>query len=149
MLNHQYWVLVANSSEAKLYGVKFLGSDLNLIQEFSHPEGRNKVGDIMTDKSGHYRTQSGSGGGSFALHSAPLQVELSRFAQTLLNKLDQGLASHDFKKAVVIAPPHFLGELKKDCHPKLKEQVLHFVDKDYTKITQPELIAKLAELEKY
>lgn len=149
MLNHQYWVLVANSSEAKLYGSKYLGSDLNLIEEFSHPEGRNKVSDIMADKSGHYQSQSGSGGGSYAMHSAPLQIELGRFAQTLLTKLDQGLHSHDFKKLVVIAPPHMLGELKKDCHAKLKEYVLHFVDKDYTKMTRPELQAKLAELDKY
>ena len=151
MANNQIWVLVANSSEAKLYSAHVLGKDLRLIDEFSHPESRNKGLKLTSDKVGHYQSSStvGTAHGSFVEPSDPKQFEAERFAHQLANTLEKGRTSNLYKKLVVVAPPHFHGLLKRECNGHIQDLVMHYVDKDYTKLTERELATLLDELPRY
>lgn len=151
MANNQIWVLVANASEAKLYAAPFLGKELSLIEEFSHPESRNKGSDLTSDKVGHYQSNSGVGSahGAFVEPTDPKQFEAVRFAHELANRLEKGRTSNLYAKLVVIAPPQFHGLLKKECNGHIQNLVMHYVDKDYTKLTEGELVSMLEELPRY
>lgn len=144
------WILTANASGAKLYETDAprVGSkDLKLIDEFSHEESRDKVSDIMADKSGHYQSDFGSGQGAYASRSDPKEVEAERFAQVLATKLNKGRMDHLYQKLVVIAPAKFQGLLNEKCPRDVLNLVHHNVQKDYTKITEKELLAHLFELD--
>lgn len=143
------WVLVANSSEAKLFSGQFLGSDLQEIQSFSHPESRNKGSDLVTDKMGSFQGNNGTAHGAYVETTEPKEVEASRFAHELAQMLEDGRTTNKFKELIIMASPQFLGLIKNACNDALQKCVLHFVDKDYTKIQIPDLIGKLEALDRY
>lgn len=144
------WILTANATGAKLYETdapRIGTKDLKLIDEFSHEENREKISEMMTDKTGHYQSDFGSGQGAFASKSDPKEIEAERFAQTLATKLNKGRIDHLYQKLVVIAPAKFHGLLNDKCPRDVLNLIHHEVQKDYTKITQKELQAHLAELD--
>lgn len=144
------WILTANATGAKLYETdapKIGTKDLKLIDEFSHEENREKISEMMTDKTGYYQSDFGSGQGAYASRTDPKEIEAERFAQILATKLNKGRIDHLYQKLVVIAPAKFHGLLNDKCPRDVLNLVHHNVQKDYTKITQKELQAHLAELD--
>ncbi len=144
------WILTANATGAKLYetdATRIGSKDLKLIDEFSHQENRERISEMMTDKTGHYQSDFGSGQGAYASRNDPKEIEAERFAQILATKLNKGRTDHLYQKLVVIAPAKFHGLLNEKCPRDVLNLVLHKVQKDYTKISQKELQAHLAELD--
>lgn len=144
------WILTANATGAKLYetdALKIGSKDLKLIDEFSHQENRDKISEMMTDKTGHYQSDFGSGQGAYASRTDPKEIEAERFAQILATKLNKGRIDHLYQKLVVIAPAKFHGLLNEKCPRDVLNLIHHKVQKDYTKISQKELQSHLAELD--
>lgn len=137
-------VLVANSAEAHLFRCGNLRTDnLNLIKEFSHPDSRKKVSDLISDKPGHYKTDAGA-------HSAyakadPKKVEAEHFALELVKNIAE---NHDtISKLVLIAPTHFSSLMKKHLHSHISHiaDICECINKDYTKYTEKDLLAAIRE----
>jgi protein required for attachment to host cells len=142
--NMKAWVLVANSSVAKIFASdKLRTGELKVVGEFDHPESRKKVSELMTDKPGHYKAESGAYG-SFS-KSEPKLVEADHFALQLLHELKAGWDKHNFEKLIIVTPGHFHGILKKHLHHYFKHLEINHIDKDYTKYTVTELHTSLKE----
>lgn len=137
-------VLIANSSEAKIYQTTQLGKDLNLINEFYHPESREKGLELVTDRAGRYKSRMGQGRGAY-MNIPPQEIEADRFARELAKNLNgEHFESYDY--LIVIAPPHFHGLLNKHYTLNVKEKIKYNLEKDYTKIPHKKLLGYLEEL---
>lgn len=136
------WILVANASEARLFSNLGPGKGLQLMKEYSHPESREKVSDLVSDRPGHNQT-AGNGHGAYVSPADPKQQEAERFARLLTQDLEQGRTGNQYEKLVLVASPHFLGLLNGHLNGRLGKLVLQRVEKDYTKEKEKELAGHL------
>ena len=134
------WILVANSSEAKIFSVnkiKFINGKekLSLIKEFDHPDSRKKDTEIASDKLGHYQT-GGLGHGSFVEATDPQKHEADNFAREVIEALEVSRVANQFRDLILVVPPHFHGLLNKHLHKPLQKLIISVIEKDYTKSPQ-------------
>lgn len=131
------WIVVANASVAKLYSNAGPNKGLELVKELIHPESRQKTADLVSDRPG--AMGAGSGGGSFQAQTSPKQHEARVFAQEIAQELYQGRTSNVFKRAILVAPPAFMGLLNAVIDGPTAQLVSDRFEKDYTKTPEPEL----------
>ena len=136
------WILVANASLAKLYENPGPNKGLKLVKELVHPESRQKNGELVSDRSGAMAGNSASG--SMQPQTLPKQHEAKVFAQEIAQTLYQGRATNAYKRAILIAPPAFMGMLNTAIDGPTAQLVSDRFEKDYTKTTEPELASHLA-----
>lgn len=138
------WILVANASLAKLYENEGPNKGLTLVKELTHPESRQKNSDLVTDRPGAMGT--GSGGGSMQAQTEPKQHEARVFAQELAQTLYHGRATNEFKRAILVAPPAFMGLLNATLDDPTAQLVSDRFEKDYTKTPEKELSKHLSSV---
>ena len=132
------WILVANASLAKLYANLGPNKGLTLVKELIHPESRQKNGELVSDRSGAMGAV-GSGGGSMQPQPLPKQHEAKVFAQEIAQALYQGRTSNAFKRAILVAPPAFMGLLNAVIDGPTAQLITDRFEKDYTKTPENEL----------
>lgn len=143
------WILIANACQARLFEAEKTYRQMRLITEFSHPESREKVTDLVIDNRGRYHDTKSSPAGVYDVPTNPKEVEAERFAHELAKKLDTGRTHNEYVNLVLIAPSHFQGLLNKCCKNQVKERIINTIDKDYTKLKQPQLLKYLDGKLKY
>ncbi|WP_332674850.1 host attachment protein [Aromatoleum sp.] len=141
------WILVANASLAKLYANLGPNKGLTLVKELIHPESRQKNSELVTDRSGHQATAgngAGGGQGSKLPQTAPKTHEAKLFAQEIAQELYLGRAKNAFGRAIVFAPPAFMGMLNAVLDNPTAQLITDRFEKDYTKESEPVLRERLA-----
>ncbi len=139
------WILVANESEARL--LKTGGDGMVLVKKFDHPAGRKKDQEINSDRYGRTKNRIGTGRSAMDPKVTPRVHERSVFAHELSGFLDRELAQRHFERLVLVAPPHFLGEIKGTLSEPLKKCIAATLSKDLPAswLTDRELIQHLEE----
>jgi protein required for attachment to host cells len=77
--------------------------------------------------------------------SSPKEVEKDGFAHTLATTLDQAMRSARFRKWVLVAPPHFLGLMRRELTSELEKHLLTTVDKDLNDLNVHDLSQRLRD----
>jgi protein required for attachment to host cells len=140
------WLLVANGSEARLYETEFRPKELVLLQEFNHPESREKGAGLASDKFGHFQGDAGTGAstqGSFSEPTDPKEYEIERFAGELVKALEAGRNANSFQHLVIASSPKFHGRLNKKMNAHLSKLVDKHINKDLTSLNERELLDRL------
>jgi len=137
------WVVVANSSRARLFERRAAGGDFALLREFEHPESRAKGGDLVSDRPGHTATDQGR---RTALDpdTEPKRVTQEQFARELGHALEQGRVQNRYNGLVLVASAPFLGILRSQLPEGVRTQVREAIDKDYTALAERELATQLS-----
>lgn len=134
------WILVANASEAYLYkSANLYTGDLQFVEELKHPESREKGINLTSDRPGHYQTDHKTRSAYEKSH--PKEDEAESFARELAALLKTGHNNHDYEQLILVAAPHFYGLLNKYINFTI-DKCTH-INKDYTKLTEKELLTKL------
>jgi protein required for attachment to host cells len=144
------WLLIANAAYARLYALnknrllqepklntEQAKQNINLLNEYSHPESRKKISDLTADKLGGFNN------GTFVDNQSPKQHEADKFAQEIIEKLDLARKSNNFKDIIIIAPPTFLGLLNKYMPSCMQKFVSKTIEKDYIKCDDHELLTNI------
>lgn len=138
------WVLVANGSEARIYTTEKSIKTLTLINEFDHPQSRQKGTELTSDRSGQFNGETiGTAHGAFYEATDPKSYEMERFAMELADKLNDGRNRHQYKNLIIVSSPRFHGLLNKQINPQVSKMVGRHVEKDFTSFTAKELLKKL------
>jgi protein required for attachment to host cells len=124
------WVLVAESSRAKLYRVNGRLAPFTEIEALVHPESRMHEGDLVSDSAGSDGGSVGQGRHVIDNRISARDHESLEFARTLANRLDSGRTNGDFDKLVLVAPPEFLGHLRSNLSKEVMSMVSRQVDKN-------------------
>jgi protein required for attachment to host cells len=134
------WLIVANSSQANLYNahLNVNGGNVQLLKVFTHPESCQRSADLISDKTGHFNR------GAYSASKEPKEIENERFAHELAHMLMTNHASQNYSDLVIVAPPHFLGLLRKAMKKHAHSCISTYVEKDYTHIPMHELASRVS-----
>lgn len=124
------WVLVAETSRAKVYEQDFPRSELHELEGFTHTASRLKGTQLVADGPGRTFDSKGDGRHAMVPDSFPKDNEAKDFARMLAQYLEQHRNDNDFKKLVIVAPPGFLGMLREAMPHALKNMVAAEVGKN-------------------
>lgn len=138
------WVLIANASEARIFGTDRVGEPMECIKEYSHPESRQKGSELASDRPGHSQSK-GTGHGAMVESSDPKEYEADRFAGELADELEKGRTSHAYRRLVVVAAPHFHGLLNNHMNEQTRSMVVNDIQKDLTDCNLRDLPTRLKE----
>ncbi len=132
------WVLLAHRGGARLYGQDRQGGPLRHMQDIPHPEGRLKNREITADKEGrlfdsfHSRHTVGRA-------SDPKEQLAVEFARHLADLLQRGRTSGEFEHLVLVADPHFLGDLRAALDAHTAKLVTGSLAKDLYEVPEQDL----------
>jgi len=137
------WILVANASLARLYEHLGPNKGLKLVKEMIHPESRLKNSELVTDRPGSM-SSSGNSQGAKQPQTRPKQHQAKRFAQELAQELYSGRTENAYRRAIVFAPPTFMGMLNSVIDHPTEQLITDRFEKDYTKSPEPRLRERLS-----
>lgn len=103
------WVVVADSSAARLFQSRSFRGPLTLLDTLSHPESRVHANEVYTD-SPHERR--GATRQAVEVRTDLHSEEAQRFARQIADRLGQEHRLKKFRRLIVMAPPAFLGALR-------------------------------------
>ena len=142
------WIVVSDGSRATLYTTELPESNWTLVQEFDNPAGREPSRQIEDGGPPGRGQQGESQGGrrtAFEPRTWPKEAETIRFAQQLTDYLEQAVVVNRFDHLTLVAPPHFLGLLKKSLGQQTGKRLRVTVDKDLTMYEAAELRKRLTD----
>ncbi|MES9869438.1 MAG: host attachment protein [Sedimenticola sp.] len=138
------WVVVADTSRARIFSADKPASSLVEIQTLAHPEARLHEGDLVSDKAGRDRN-SGMRSHDMGHTNDAKQEEASRFASQVCETIECGRANGHFKKLYVIAAPSFLGMLRKQQSNSVQRLIAGEVSKNLSSHDPNEIRKSLPE----
>lgn len=125
------WVLVADSTRARIFTADTPSSPLEEIEDFSHTEGRLHDREITSDLPGKIKSVGG-GGHAFEQPTDPKQHEDDNFARLVAQYLEDAHNANRFEQLLIVAAPSFLGLLRNHLQEQIKHLVCFELDKDLT-----------------
>lgn len=141
------WIIAADESRARVLQVA--GPDrLDEIDDLVNPSGRAQDRELQTDAEPRFNGHGGVGkpasrstGGPGSDREAQGAVEHSvrTFAREVGRYLDRARLDHRFDQLVLVAPPKFLGALRKELDKEVEKLVTDELPKDLAGFSAREL----------
>jgi protein required for attachment to host cells len=162
------WIVVADSSRTRILtphekdprpldeNVHFVGragyagpekypaEHLDEVESLVHPVGQMKRGELESDRPGRVKAP-GVAESYEAKHKDFNHQVAEDFVREIVEYLTHARQEHRFEKLILVAPPLFLGVMRKHLPKALKQLVTCEIDKDYTKLTSDEIRSHLPE----
>jgi len=125
------WILIADSSRARMFTTDAPSSPLEEMEGFSHAEGRLHDREMTADLPGKNREGS-VGAHAFEQRTDPKKQEAVNFARSLAQHLETARNANKFEQLMIVAEPSFLGLLRGELSDQVKKKVSFELDKDLT-----------------
>lgn len=130
---HTTWILVADSSRARIFSRDRDEDGFHEVQDFANPAGHARDSDLETDNLGRFRSKGEGQPGSTAEPATdPVEHEIEMFSKSLGDFLDKACAEHRYEKLRVIAAPRFLGHIRKHLGNSTRQHVEDEIPKDFS-----------------
>lgn len=126
------FVLVADSSQARIFTVNSSSSPLEEIETLVNPENRLHEQEITSDLPGKDKGHAGSGGHAYQSHVDTKDQIAIDFAKRITKYLEQIRAHNNLRKLLVVSAPSFLGQLRSEFSNSLGKLVCYELDKNLT-----------------
>lgn len=133
------WIVAADGSRARVLQVAG-PQRLVEVDNLLNPNGRLSDREINTDARGRF---SGGHTGEDDVSAVEHQVEL--FAKRVGEYLDKARTDHRYDELVLVAPPKFLGALRKELDKEVEKLVVDELPKDLSWLNARELEAYFAK----
>jgi protein required for attachment to host cells len=144
----QTWIVVADSTRARLFALAERSRQLLEIDDLVHPESRVRDRNLVSDRPG--RTFDSRGRGRHAKqpeHSAH-EVQVEEFAQAVARRLERGRRNGKFDRLVVVAGPRFAGRLHGHLSAATRALIRREVHKNLVRRTEATILAAVSRREK-
>jgi protein required for attachment to host cells len=134
------WTVVANTVIARIYTNNPSNHRLTLVTELHHPQGSEKIQDLVTDHPGHYQTNH-KARGSYEAENIK-EHENDKFAKKIVSLLENARAINQLQSLTLIASAHFMGVIEKHfskpllnlIDKKIQKNLVNIVEQELTKI---------------
>ena len=117
------WILVAESSRARLYSAPKAKAPLTFVSEFEHPEARAHEQDLITDAPGRRFATGGPKRHGMGQAVSTKDEHALRFARELASRLETARVADRFDHLFLAAAPKFLGLLREQLTGDTKAMV--------------------------
>ncbi|HEX7096754.1 MAG TPA: host attachment protein [Acidimicrobiales bacterium] len=135
------WILAADASRARILQVMDRERRLEEIEDLYNPGGRLHERDMTSDAEPRFRGTDGPGSDREA--KGAVEHEVETFAKAIGDYLDKARTSHRYDRLHLIAPPKFLGQLRKELGKEVGKLVTEQMPKDLSWLNARELEKRL------
>src|SRR6267142_6035955 len=122
------WIIAADSSRARILQVTDREKQLAEIEDLLNPEGRVHDRDLLADGHPHFHGTSGPASDRQEMSATEHATEL--FTKRVGEYLDKARTAHRYDRLHLIAPPKFLGQLRKELGREVQKLVADELPKD-------------------
>lgn len=127
------WILAASRARARLFEFDEAQRNLSEIEAYAHMEGRAPSGSRGDNRPSRSFDSKGAGRHAVEPHTEPVLKHAERFARRIAASLEDGRTHHRFDHLILVAPPQFLGHLRRCMPANLRDHVVREVGKDMTR----------------
>lgn len=127
-----FWVVVANSSRARIFKAEKRGGPLGEVEDLVHPESRLREQELVSDLPGRSFDSGGEGRHAMEQKVSPKQQESIRFAKEICEHINAAYNDGKYGKLYVVAAPAFLGAIRNCLNGALRGNVAGEIAKDLT-----------------
>lgn len=140
------WILTADGHHARTWEWKTADAPLAPVTDViaSAKTTASFSRDLKSDKPGRSFASVGTRRSAMEPAHDPHNLEKTRFAAALAKSLDEALKAGRFRRLIVIAPPHMLGDLRAHFSKPVAQAVVGEIDKDLMKSDLPTLLEHTA-----
>lgn len=139
------WIVVCDASRARFFMTRGPGEEWVKFEELEHPASRVKSIGLASDRPGRQlQSQGVHKKAAMEPRTTPHDVEEMRFAHSIAQTLDLAHAHDAFERLILVAPPAFLGRLRRELSPRVHKSIWATLDKDYTHLGEDELHERIA-----
>jgi len=122
------WIIAADASRARILQVMDREGRLAEVEDFANPEGRAHDRDLLAD--GHPRFNGTRGPGSDREEMKATDHATELFVKQVSDYLDKARNAHRYDRLHLVAPPKFLGQLRKELGKEVQKLVSDVLPKD-------------------
>jgi protein required for attachment to host cells len=130
MAKNKYWLVVAESSHARIFRCEYSGAALEEETALVHPESRLHARDLSSDLPGRVFDSGGEGRHAMAPDTDPKRHEAEVFARELIAHIESARTRGKFEELIIAASPAFLGLLRERMSGALRKRVIHTLSKN-------------------
>lgn len=124
------WIVVADSSRARIFDAGRYGRELNEVDDLYHPESRLHEGDLRQGESGSQQESAPLARSGTAPTTPAHEKHAIGFARDVGRYLDDARHRGRFGKLVLVAAPSMLGALRDHIDASTAACVSREVDKN-------------------
>lgn len=132
------WIIVANSSDCKIFEYQKNIHTLTLREEIKHPENRLREHDLIADSYGFYK-KAGMHRSSYEPENPHTKQALDRFARELASKLNTGRIKHLFDNVILLMPSRMAGLLYKHLNKNVICMIKKMFKRNIINLSEHEL----------
>ena len=123
------WIIAADESRARVLQVLDREQRLAEIEDLVNPAGRAQDRELQTDAEPRFNGSRG-GPASDPERQGAVEHSVRTFAKEVGRYLDRARNEHRYDQLVLVAPPKFLGALRKELHKEVEKLVTGELPKD-------------------
>ena len=127
------WVLVAESSRAKIYEWRRKSEALDEIRDLVHPQSRQRPTELTSDLPGRAFSSVGDSRHAMEPPTDPKKHEADAFARQIAEQLERARGEGLYEELVVVAPPKFLGLLRQRLSDSTRMVITKEIHKNLTR----------------
>ncbi len=140
------WVIVADRSRARIFESDQHFNELREIEDLLNPEGRLGDADLRHDAKGRYYGRGERHQGNTAdPRVSQRDHDEDKFSRQVMQLLTEGCDAMRYEKLVMIAPPEFLGLLRKQLPKRVEQHITDQLDKDLSSLPLHQIGAYLKQ----
>jgi protein required for attachment to host cells len=133
------WIIAADSSRARILQVMDRDGRLDEVEDFVNPSARLHERDMTTDAEPRFNGHGGVGKAGSGRTGGPGndreakskgEYETEVFVRQLGDYLDKARNAHRYDRLHLVAPPKFLGKLRKELGSEVQKLVADELPKD-------------------
>lgn len=137
------WILIADSTRARLFEVGTRDRHLSEVACFTNPDGRAPGRDAASDRLPRVNESVGRVRHAIEPHTSLREKSTDHFAHALGEALERSHHDHLYERLVLVAPDRFLGALHKNLSKTLIGCVVGEVRRNLTALPIPALQSHL------
>jgi protein required for attachment to host cells len=135
------WIIVADSAHARVFTQSKQHTQLEEINTFIHPAGRQREVDQQTDRPGRSFDSSGSGRHAMEPHTDWKRKESDKFSRELSAYLTE--QAGQFADLIIISPPEFLGLLRSCLDDIVSNRITRVISKNMVHLDKEAIRANI------
>jgi len=139
----QTWVVVADSSRARIFARAGRTAELSEVVDLVHPESRSQSRQLASDRPGRTFDSRGHTRHAKQPRHSPHEIALDDFAQELSRRLERGRKNGKFNQLVLVAGPRFIGRIHQHLGPATASLVKQEVHKNLVRRSEKTIRAHL------
>lgn len=139
------WILVADSSRARIFTATSAIASLQELETLAHPEGRLHEQDITSDLPGRSFDSQGQGRHAMGAKIEPKQQEQITFTRRICDRIEMARGQGEYDQLILVATPTLLGLLRKQLSTDTTKRITHELVKNITRLSAEQIRQHLPE----